>query len=148
MYGFIFGFQRCVWWPKWTPASSSWRIEKSGNAMPLCPFPVEPPQGEQHSLRECHRAEPSGFLPDNPMPYVWNGGAHTGDPAGMQGRGRKLTPKPPADAARPARSRRAGCHILRRTGPITSTADLQPVRSEEHTSELQSLMRTSYAAFC
>ena len=23
MYGFIFGFQRLVWWPKWTPASSS-----------------------------------------------------------------------------------------------------------------------------
>src|SRR5689334_8423682 len=21
MYGFIFGFQRLVWWPKWTPAS-------------------------------------------------------------------------------------------------------------------------------
>src|SRR5882762_6507714 len=26
MYGFIFGFQRLVWWPKWTPASSSWRM--------------------------------------------------------------------------------------------------------------------------
>src|SRR3972149_6431341 len=23
MYSFIFGFQRRVWWPKWTPASSS-----------------------------------------------------------------------------------------------------------------------------
>src|SRR5262245_45176646 len=23
MNGFIFGFQRLVWWPKWTPASSS-----------------------------------------------------------------------------------------------------------------------------
>src|SRR5713101_7459683 len=22
MYGFIFGFHRLVWWPKWTPASS------------------------------------------------------------------------------------------------------------------------------
>ena len=22
MYSFIFGFQRRVWWPKWTPASS------------------------------------------------------------------------------------------------------------------------------
>ena len=30
MYGFIFGFQRLVWWPKWTPASSSWRIETVG----------------------------------------------------------------------------------------------------------------------
>src|SRR6266404_6303967 len=26
MYGFIFGFQRLVWWPKWTPASSNWRM--------------------------------------------------------------------------------------------------------------------------
>src|SRR6478752_4835323 len=79
MYGFIFGFQRCVWWPKWTPASRSWRIDKSGNAMPCYPFPVEPPQGEQHPLRECHRAEQSGFLPDNPMPYVWNAAGHTFD---------------------------------------------------------------------
>jgi hypothetical protein len=23
MYGFILGFQRLVWWPKWTPASKS-----------------------------------------------------------------------------------------------------------------------------
>ena len=23
MYFFIFGFQRLVWWPKWTPASRS-----------------------------------------------------------------------------------------------------------------------------
>ncbi len=26
MYGFIFGFQRLVWWPKCTPASSICRI--------------------------------------------------------------------------------------------------------------------------
>src|SRR5256885_16067514 len=26
MYGFIFGFHRLVWWPKCTPASSSWRM--------------------------------------------------------------------------------------------------------------------------
>src|SRR4029079_9205839 len=30
MNGFIFGFQRFVWWPKWTPASS-----RSFNAMPV-----------------------------------------------------------------------------------------------------------------
>ena len=30
MYGRILGFQRRVWWPKWTPASSSWRIETAG----------------------------------------------------------------------------------------------------------------------
>src|SRR3546814_4717929 len=30
----------------------------------------------------------------------------------------------------------------------TTTARMAPSRSEEHTSELQSLMRTSYAVFC
>src|SRR3546814_9805607 len=33
-------------------------------------------------------------------------------------------------------------------GYITSTWGLFQARSEEHTSELQSLMRTSYAVFC
>src|SRR4029077_15116166 len=27
MYSFIFGFQRFVWWPKWTPASNNSCIE-------------------------------------------------------------------------------------------------------------------------
>ncbi len=30
MNGRILGFQRRVWWPKWTPASSSCRIEMDG----------------------------------------------------------------------------------------------------------------------
>jgi hypothetical protein len=30
MYSFIFGFQRFVWCPKWTPASRSSFIETSG----------------------------------------------------------------------------------------------------------------------
>ena len=30
MNGRILGFQRRVWWPKWTPASSSCRIETAG----------------------------------------------------------------------------------------------------------------------
>ena len=33
MYGAIFGFHRRVLWPKWTPASSSWRIVNDGKAM-------------------------------------------------------------------------------------------------------------------
>src|SRR3546814_3057199 len=32
--------------------------------------------------------------------------------------------------------------------PSTTSSDSAPARSEEHTSELQSLMRTSYAVFC
>src|SRR3546814_4035234 len=37
---------------------------------------------------------------------------------------------------------RPGCHSRRRAGPANHD------RSEEHTSELQSLMRISYAVFC
>src|SRR3546814_6025478 len=36
----------------------------------------------------------------------------------------------------------------RRTGLLRSTAVFSAMRSEEHTSELQSLMRISYAVFC
>src|SRR3546814_1412057 len=71
------------------------------------------------------------------------------------------------------RSRRSACHrwragssswalfpslgawLRRRLGPIRDSASLDPTedragsqRSEEHTSELQSLMRISYAVFC
>src|SRR3546814_3154490 len=41
--------------------------------------------------------------------------------------------------ASPAISRELGCYLRNRRSAI---------RSEEHTSELQSLMRTSYAVFC
>src|SRR3546814_4810569 len=37
---------------------------------------------------------------------------------------------------------------VRRPRRIGGLADRQPPRSEEHTSELQSLMRISYAVFC
>src|SRR3546814_4082140 len=38
-----------------------------------------------------------------------------------------------------------GVHAV---GDVTDRVALTPVRSEEHTSELQSLMRISYAVFC
>jgi hypothetical protein len=34
MKGFILGFQRRVWWPKWIPASSRLRIETDGMNWP------------------------------------------------------------------------------------------------------------------
>ncbi len=37
-YGAMRGFQRRVWWPKWTPASRSWRSVNSGIAMGAGPF--------------------------------------------------------------------------------------------------------------
>src|SRR3546814_8156489 len=47
-------------------------------------------------------------------------------------------------AALAGRRRRTGCH--RHQGP--GETRLESRRSEEHTSELQSLMRISYAVFC
>src|SRR3546814_5861021 len=39
-------------------------------------------------------------------------------------------------------------HVIEVGGAQTLAESLQAVRSEEHTSELQSLMRISYAVFC
>src|SRR3546814_3481781 len=50
-----------------------------------------------------------------------------------------------ADEAR-ARRRHSGGRFVLRAG--VAEAAIEPERSEEHTSELQSLMRTSYAVFC
>src|SRR3546814_2159884 len=49
-------------------------------------------------------------------------------------------------AALDGRARRRPC--LRNSGPDGGTRVDGPDRSEEHTSELQSLMRSSYAGFC
>ena len=43
MNGRILGFQRRVWWPKWTPASSSCRIETDGTGSDLL-FGFVPPR--------------------------------------------------------------------------------------------------------
>src|SRR3546814_5358521 len=52
-----------------------------------------------------------------------------------------------AVAARRARSA-APVPPYRTSGPDELAAGARPFRSEEHTSELQSLMRISYAVFC
>ena len=36
MYSFIFGFQRFVWWPKWTPASSRSFTAIEDKLPPVC----------------------------------------------------------------------------------------------------------------
>src|SRR3546814_2336218 len=41
-----------------------------------------------------------------------------------------------------------GAHAYQTNDPIVIAAQLITARSEEHTSELQSLMRISYAVFC
>src|SRR3546814_8584274 len=50
--------------------------------------------------------------------------------------------------ASPARGYSAAEHLHARLSRIMETLPFEVTRSEEHTSELQSLMRTSYAVFC
>src|SRR3546814_1204387 len=52
--------------------------------------------------------------------------------------------------ARPGRAarRRQPCRTCSGTPPATERRPGAPARSEEHTSELQSLMRITYAVFC
>src|SRR3546814_3623721 len=60
------------------------------------------------------------------------------------------SPKKP-DIALPAGACDAHCHVFGPAArfPFAPSRTYTPVdRSEEHTSELQSLMRTSYAVFC
>src|SRR3546814_3315641 len=52
---------------------------------------------------------------------------------------------PPARVERRARQAVAAMAVERRAARVGLC---QPIRSEEHTSELQSLMRISYAVFC
>ena len=59
MNGFIFGFQRRVWWPKWTPASSSWRMETDGTVSDLLSV---------RFLRGPRRRGPVGHLVAGPAP--------------------------------------------------------------------------------
>src|SRR3546814_4906086 len=73
---------------------------------------------------------------------------------------RRLPPRPASrrrntaddDAGHALRLRRRGRAIVRRAARTQTARELRPRtcedRSEEHTSELQSLMRISYAVFC
>src|SRR5207237_2382462 len=61
MYGRILGFHRLVWWPKWTPASNSWRRVTAGMPRLLVVVVCPPPdviragdpykQGTRHARR-------------------------------------------------------------------------------------------------
>src|SRR3546814_5624390 len=68
--------------------------------------------------------------------------------AGCEARRRDRDPgRPPRARPQPQPARGRGDHPRRGDGQ--DRAQLQgPARSEEHTSELQSLMRISYAVFC
>jgi len=82
MNGRILGFQRRVWWPKWTPASSSCRIEMDGTVQwpPVSVVSAADPRREP-GLREASappRSERSAWvlrrdlaaLPGGLVPWV------------------------------------------------------------------------------
>src|SRR3546814_10025901 len=74
-------------------------------------------------------------------------GRQQGGPGGVARRLQRLRQGAHGQERRPAgASRRAG--LLRRGRPEEMTRAGARIRSEEHTSELQSLMRISYAVFC
>src|SRR5581483_9304171 len=59
MKRFIFGFQRRVWWPKWTPASSSSFMETTGMESPFLGFGCRSPATVRWGPRR--RRPPSTF---------------------------------------------------------------------------------------
>src|SRR3546814_5606037 len=66
----------------------------------------------------------------------------------MRGRGRKAAQKT-SDRRAPGRRDHNICHsITPKSRCLAATSLCAVARSEEHTSELQSLMRISYAVFC
>src|SRR3546814_10446113 len=70
----------------------------------------------------------------------------------LSGRGDRADADRPAAGGRTGRARkpyeRRSLHQLQRASGAPGGADRLDGRSEEHTSELQSLMRISYAVFC
>src|SRR3546814_17635530 len=61
---------------------------------------------------------------------------------------RAAAPSPPRGRGRAVRQGRAECRAYRRRRSAPDRNHDRQRRSEEHTSELQSLMRISYAVFC
>src|SRR5271165_7215527 len=71
MYGAIFGFQRCDWWPKCAPASSNWRMVKSGKAMGVVLVRLS----LGGSMKAKRASPPERDLEQEPRKIrLWNGG--------------------------------------------------------------------------
>src|SRR3546814_8785817 len=106
------------------------------------------------------RRPPRSTRTDTLFPYTTLFRSARRDPRGIRARVRsRRTPQPPLhrvrgrrtkqrdarpDHCRTARRERAGTKVFMARLPRHETIQ----RSEEHTSELQSLMRISYAVFC
>src|SRR3546814_5265730 len=75
---------------------------------------------------------------------VVGGGQYRAGLAGVDDQGAAGVVAPRPDVVVVERRQRQQVHRRWFPGPL----ELRPCRSEEHTSELQSLMRSSYAVFC
>src|SRR5579872_3691849 len=62
MKRFIFGFQRRVWWPKWTPASSRSFMETTGMQRPFLGFAFGSPAAA--------RWGPRAWRPPSTFPFA------------------------------------------------------------------------------
>ena len=81
------GFQRWVWWPKWTPASRSWRRLNSGRAMVCVSFSGFAAAGRGLSP---NRRTHGDVSPARPSPACgFECRAHRGFAASMQGARRR-----------------------------------------------------------
>src|SRR3546814_3503349 len=94
---------------------------------PSCPAPRGQPPAHRRR-RVFHSAGP----PRNPAPLE----------------GRRQARREPALPSRPLADKLRGGEVLDRGAHRLEDGDLVVVRSEEHTSALQSLIRNSYAVFC
>src|SRR3546814_4977575 len=87
------------------------------------------------------RIGPLGFAPEGGLPEGGNQFFQSFDPLVLTSFTRR----------RGDQQRLQGSNVIEKIGSLRHAPSLPnpaPIRSEEHTSELQSLMRTSYAVFC
>src|SRR5207245_11374317 len=63
MKRFIFGFQRRVWWPKWTPASSNSFMETTGMRAPFCGLGCDAPARPRRKPDELQPPSTEEFPP-------------------------------------------------------------------------------------
>src|SRR5436190_1909153 len=61
MKRFIFGFQRRVWWPKWTPASRSSFMETTGMGAPFFGWVALQPAGSRRDRSTAGHRPPRSF---------------------------------------------------------------------------------------
>src|SRR3546814_5174778 len=113
-----------------------------------------PARGRHRLLRHGDPGDPGRAVVDGGAEGLDRGSA-VRDPRGLTRRGADRAPDPGALSMQTQLRISRSCDLMTSTSPGTASAPtgtvaLEPAksRSEEHTSELQSLMRISYAVFC